>query len=82
MSRTPKIYSAEEILVTINKLWANTKDIQVLGSVSEHKARIIKKNIIEEFVNKGITLPNNLVPMDKVIKHLGINIVYLQKLSK
>lgn len=81
MARIPKTYTAKEILNILNKQWLNTKDIQIISGTGIEKARQIKKTISKQVQNEGYYLPDGLVPVDKTIEYLHININYLKKIS-
>lgn len=82
MARVPKRATVNEMLESINKQWLNTKDIQVLGCVSEKKARKIKKEITRQLLEEKYFLPDGFVPSEKVVKHLNLNISYLKKIAE
>jgi len=81
MARIPKSATASEILKIISKPWLGTKDIQLIACVGENVARKIKENIGNKLLEEGYFLPNGLVPSDKAVEYLNINIKYLQKIS-
>jgi len=73
--------TAVELLDAVNHQWATVDDIMKIGSVGINKARLIK-NLIEKEINEsGYTLPNRLVPMQKVIDYYKIDINFLKKVS-
>lgn len=75
--------SATETLEIIDNQWADTKDIKKLGSVGDTKAKVIREEItnkyLEEHPNKK--LPYKLVRMQDVVDYFGINISSLKKLA-
>lgn len=81
MARIPKTYTAKEILNILNKQWLNTKDIQIISGTGIDKARKIKQAIACQVKDEGYYLPDGLVPTDKAISYLNINISYLKKIS-
>lgn len=74
--------SASETLEILNHQWLDTKDIQKLACVGIDKARCIKDAIRKQILDEGKFLPPKLVPVDRVISYLNINISYLKKLAK
>lgn len=83
MARVPKLYSASEILQVLQKQWLTTDDIQILSGRSIDKARELKKEIARKIVEEdNYLLPNGLVPSDKTVKYLNLNINYLKKMAK
>ena len=83
MARVPKLYSASEILQVLQKQWLTTDDIQILSGRSIDNARELKKEIARKIVEEdNYLLPNGLVPSDKTVKYLNLNINYLKKMAK
>lgn len=74
--------TADEILEIIHYQWAGTKEIMKIGNIGEARALKIKKQLINELIEKGYTLPRNKVPMEVVIKHFKINIEFLRRVNK
>lgn len=82
MPRIKKQLSANEILSRLNFQWANSKDIADIAGVGLNKALIIKNEIQDALEKQGYRLPRNLVPMNKVVEYLKIDIRYLKKIAK
>lgn len=80
--KSKTIISADQMLNVLNKQWATVQDIMLVGSLGRNKARDIKNEIELEIKNNGNKLPNNLVPMEKVIEYFNINIDYLVSINK
>ncbi len=80
--KSKKILPADQMLVTLNKQWATIQDIMLVGSLGRNKARDIKNEIAEKIKQEGKKLPNNLVPMEKVIEYFNINVEYLVSINK
>jgi hypothetical protein len=72
---------AKDLLNLINKQWATTNDIMIIGEVGYHKALLIKKEITSDLEEKKYKLPKNKVPMEFVVNYFKINISYLKKFS-
>lgn len=74
--------TVNEILEILNSPWVGTKEIKRLACVGDNKAIQIKKAIKEQLSEEGYTLPStNVVPTEKVVEYLKINIKYLKKIS-
>lgn len=82
MARMSVRASANEMLDILNKQWLDTKDIKVLASVGIEKARKIKNEIISKLEDENYFLPNGLVPSEKVVEYLNLNVKYLKKIAK
>ena len=76
-----KSMNANQILKTINKLWASTADIQKIGCVGYNKALKIKNEIRNQMVDDGLVFPRYLVSMEYVIKYFNIDEKRLRKLA-
>ena len=76
-----KPLNANEILEKINNQWASTKDIKALACVGNNKAYEIKTKITKDLEENGYFLPKGLIPMEKLVEYLKINIKYLQKVA-
>lgn len=81
MSRISKRATASEMLEILKKPWLCTKDIKILGSVGSDKARKIKNKITYDLQEQNYFLPSGLVPSEKVIEYLHLNIKYLKKIA-
>ena len=80
--KSKKILQADQMLITLNKQWATVQDIMLVGSLGRNKARDIKNEIARKIEAEGKKLPNNLVPMEKVIEYFNINVEYLVSINK
>lgn len=73
--------TADEILKVIQKPWATTQDIVIIGCIGINKAAKDKEKIAEMVESEGWKLPPRVVPMDKVVEYYKININYLKKVA-
>ena len=73
--------SAKTILQLLNQNWCSTNDLCLIAHCGKNRALTIKRKIKTELDLQGYYLPNNLIPMYKVIEYLKINIGYLKKVS-
>lgn len=80
--KSKTIISAEDMLVLLSKQWATVQDIMKIGTLGRNKARDIKNEIEREVKDSGKRLPNNLVPIEKVIDYLKINLDFLVDVMK
>ena len=74
--------TADEILDLIHYQWAGTKEIMKIANIGEARALKIKKQLINELLEQGYTLPRNKVPMEVVLKYFKINIEFLRRVKK
>lgn len=76
------IIQADEMLEILNKQWATIQDIMKIGALGRNKAGNIKNEIERNIIDQGLKLPNNLVPMEKVIEYFKINLDFLVTINK
>lgn len=81
MAKVPKRTSVDEMLLILNKQWLDTQDIRKLACVGEAKARKIKYEIRDNLLAENWFLPEGLVPSEKVVDYLNLNIKYLKKIG-
>lgn len=80
--KSKTIIQANEMLEILNKQWATIQDIMKIGALGRNKARTIKNEIERNIIDQGLKLPNNLVPMEKVIEYFKINLDFLVTINK
>lgn len=80
--KSKTIIQADEMLVLLNKQWATVQDIMKIGALGRNKARDIKNEIDRNIKEQGMKLPNNLIPMEKVIEYFKINLDFLVTINK
>lgn len=80
--KSKTIIQADEMLEILNKQWATIQDIMKIGALGRNKARNIKNEIERNIVDQGLKLPNNLVPMEKVIEYFKIKLDFLVTINK
>ena len=73
---------ARETLKLISKQWCNLDDLMRLAEIGKNNAVKLRKEIKQDLINQGYTLPNNRLPMIEVVSKLKININYLEKMAK
>ncbi len=80
--KSKTIIQADEMLEILNRQWATIQDIMKIGALGRNKARNIKNEIERNIIDQGLKLPNNLVPMEKVIEYFKINLDFLVTINK
>lgn len=73
---------ARETLKLISKQWCNLDNLMLLAEIGKNNAVKLRKEIKQDLINQGYTLPNNRLPMIEVVNKLKININYLEKMAK
>lgn len=73
--------NARETLKLISKQWY-INDLMKLAEIGKNNAVKLRREIKDELILKGYTLPNNRLPMIEVVNKLKININYLEKMAK
>ena len=66
--------TASETLKLIAKQWCSLSDLMKLAGVGRNNALYIKSTIKKKLENENYYVPNNAVPMQKVVKYLTIYI--------
>ena len=74
--------NARETLKLISKQWWDINDLMKLAEIGKNNAVKLRREIKDELILKGYTLPNNRLPMIEVVNKLKININYLEKMAK
>jgi len=74
--------NARETLNLISKQWCNINDLMKLAEIGKNNAIKLRREIKNELLLKGYTLPSNQLPMNEVVNKLKININYLEKMAK
>lgn len=74
--------SARETLKLISKQWCDINGLMKLAEIGKNNAVKLRREIKDELILKGYTLPNNRLPMIEVVNKLKININYLEKMAK
>ena len=73
---------AKDTLKLISKQWCNLDDLMKLAEIGKNNAVKLRREIKNDLIDKGYTLPNNRLPMIEVVNKLKININYLEKMAK
>ncbi len=73
---------ARETLKLISKQWCNLDDLMKLAEIGKNNAVKLRREIKNDLITRGYTLPNNRLPMIEVVNKLKININYLEKMAK
>lgn len=72
---------AKDILKVISKQWCSSQDFMILSNTGKNTTLKLMKEIREQLEQQNYFLPTNLLPMDKVVEHLKLNVAYLEKVS-
>ncbi len=74
-----------ELFETISKPWANVNDIKLIASCGRDEATHIRNIITLEIKESGKHLPTSkekIVPMEYVIKYLGLDIEHITAMAQ
>ncbi len=77
--------SSLEMISILSKQWASVNDIKQIACCGRDKASQIRNDICKQILKEGKFLPickEKLVPMDRVISHLNINLDYIYDMAK
>ena len=73
--------NAKEMLKLLSKQWCSIDDLKRISNLGNNKVYELKKEIVNELIEQGYTLPKGLIPMCEVVKKLKIDIEYLKNIS-
>ncbi len=73
--------NAKEMLKILSKQWCSIDDLKRISNLGNNKVYELKKEIVNELIEQGYTLPKGLIPMCEVVKKLKIDIEYLKNIS-
>lgn len=73
--------SASNILDIISKQYCTTSDLMVLTNSGKNTCLKLKRQLREQLEQENYFLPKSVLPMDKVVDFLKINIPYLKNVS-
>lgn len=73
--------NAKEMLKILSKQWCSIEDLKKISNLGHNNVYKLKKEIVDELISQGYTLPKGLVPMCEVVKKLKIDLEYLKNIS-
>lgn len=73
--------SAKNILEIISKQYCTTSDLMILTNSGKNTCLKLKRQLREQLEQENYFLPKSVLPMDRVVEFLKINIPYLKKVS-
>ena len=76
-----KTISAKDTLEIISKQWCSSQDFSVLSNTGKNTTLKLMREPRKQLEQDNYFLPTNLLPMDKVVEYLKLNIPYLKKVS-
>lgn len=74
-----------ELFSIMSKPWANVNDIKSIAYCGRDEATYIRNNITKEIKESGKHIPTTkekIVPMEYVIKYLGLNIDHITDMAR
>lgn len=77
-----KTISARETLEIISKQWCSSQDFSILSNTGKNTTLKLMRDLRNNLQQANYFLPSNLLPMDKVVEYLNINISYLKKVDR
>lgn len=72
--------NAKEILKLLSKQWCSIEDLKKISNLGNNNVYKLKKEITNELLLQGYTLPKGLIPMCEVVKKLNIDLEYLKSM--
>lgn len=77
--------SSLEIINVLSKPWADVNDIKKIANCGRDKASLIRDDIRNNIVKEGNLLPickSKLIPMERLVKYLNLNIDYIYSMAE
>ena len=71
--------NAKKLLEILSKQWCTTEDFKKNTNVGYNKVYTIRNELIKSLEIDGYILPKGLLPMQKVVIYIKIDIEYLYK---
>lgn len=76
-----KKLTAKDTLELISKQWCSSQDFSILSNTGKNTTLKIMRELRKQLEQDNYFLPTNLLPMDKVVEYLHLNVAYLEKVS-
>ena len=73
--------SAKQTLEIVSKPWCSSKDFSILSNTGKNTTLRLMKDLRSQLEKDNYFLPSNMLPMDKVVEYLNINISYLNRVK-
>lgn len=76
-----KKLTAKDTLELISKQWCSSQDFSILSNTGKNTTLKLMRELRKQLEQENYFLPTNLLPMDKVVEYLKLNVSYLEKVS-
>ena len=76
-----KTISARQTLDIISKPWCSSHDFSILSNTGKNTTLKLMKDLRSKLEEEQYFLPSNVLPMDKVVEYLQLNIPYLNSVK-
>ena len=76
-----KSISAKQTLDIVSKPWCSSQDFSILSNTGKNTTLKLMKDLRSQLEEANYFLPSNMLPMDKVVEYLNLNITYLNKVK-
>lgn len=76
-----KKLTAKDTLELISKQWCSSQDFSILSNTGKNTTLKLMRELRKQLEQENYFLPTNLLPMDKVVEYLHLNVDYLEKVS-
>lgn len=73
--------SAKQTLEIISKPWCSSQDFSILSNTGKNTTLKMMKELRCQLEHDNYFLPRNMLPMDKVVEYLKLNLTYLNKVN-
>ena len=76
-----KSITAKQTLEIISKPWCSSQDFSILSNTGKNTTLKLMKDLRSQLEQANYFMPSNMLPMDKVVEYLNLNIAYLNKVK-
>lgn len=76
-----KTITARETLELVSKQWCSSKEFSILSGTGKNTTLKLMSDLRSQLKQDNYHLPKTLLPMNKVVEYLHIDLQYLRKVS-
>lgn len=77
-----KTLSAKQTLEIVSKPWCSSQDFRILSNTGKNTTLKLMKELRSQLEQENYFLPCNMLPMDKVVEYLNLNLNYLNTVNE
>ena len=77
-----KSLSSKQTLEIVSKPWCSSKDFSILSNTGKNTTLKLMKELRYQLEQDNYYFPCNMLPMDKVVEYLNLNLTYLNMVNE